>query len=342
MGFLGERMQQGIGSAFGQMPQQDRKRQVFQQLVRQLAQQGVDISTADGMVQLAQKLSSMPGFEGEALGLRQRAAQMAQQAKTTALETQFKQSQIAKNIADAQKSGLPETIKTPANFAAVGQELGIPAKPNIANYTQSEAEAINARIQENKQREAAAGVPGPGEVKVTDLNTATNIVDRFTKDSKDRLSTVGRLRTLLSEAQGGSGTAVAQMRRELVKLVGDSQIGQGEVRDALGSLGIVGDVLSGINQVFTGTPSKEKLADVQRVINALENNVAKSYNSGIDRSRKVLTEGRLKQETVESLLPPVYTPASAKKKSKFIEGRIYKDANNNRAVYRNGKFEPIQ
>jgi len=148
MGFLGERMRQGIGSAFGQMPQQDRKRQVFQQLVQQLSQQGVDISTSDGMVQLAQKLSSLPGFEGEALNLRQKAAQMAQQAKTTALETQFKQSQIAKNVADAQKSGLPETIKTPANFAAVGQELGIPAKPNIANYTQSEAEAINARIQD--------------------------------------------------------------------------------------------------------------------------------------------------------------------------------------------------
>ena len=77
--FLQERGRQGIGRAFGQVPEQDRKRQVFQPLVRQLAQQGVDISTADGMVQLAQKLSSLPGFEGEALGLRQRAAQMAQQ-----------------------------------------------------------------------------------------------------------------------------------------------------------------------------------------------------------------------------------------------------------------------
>jgi hypothetical protein len=193
-----------------------------------------------------------------------------------------------------------------------------------------------------KQREAAAGVPGSGEVKVTDLNTATGIVDRFTKDSKDRLSTVGRLRTLLAEASGGSGTAVAQMRRELVKLVGDSQIGQGEVRDALGSLGIVGDAVSGINQLFTGTPSKEKLADVQRVINALENNVAKSYNSGIERSRQVLTEGKLGKKTVESLLPPQYTPASAKKKTQFVEGKIYKDAKGNRAVFRNGKFEPVQ
>ena len=117
MGFLGERMRQGIGSAFGQMPQQDRKRQVFQQLVQQLGQQGVDTSTADGMVQLAQKLSSMPGFEGEALGLRQRAAQMAQQQRMTGLEEQLKMAQTEKARAEAEKAGRETTgIKVNAEF----------------------------------------------------------------------------------------------------------------------------------------------------------------------------------------------------------------------------------
>lgn len=112
MGFLGERMQQGIGSAFGQMPQQDRKRQVFQQLVQQLGQQGVDISTADGMVQLAQKLSSLPGFEGEALGLRQRAAQMAQQAQTTGLEQERLKAQTEKARAEAEKAAKGKSEQT--------------------------------------------------------------------------------------------------------------------------------------------------------------------------------------------------------------------------------------
>ena len=111
MGFLGERMQQGIGSAFGQMPQQDRKRQVFQQLVQQLSQQGVDISTADGMVQLAQKLSSLPGFEGEALNLRQKAAQMAQQQRATGLEESKTLSEIARNKAQEEKALQPTQIQ---------------------------------------------------------------------------------------------------------------------------------------------------------------------------------------------------------------------------------------
>jgi hypothetical protein len=345
IGFLGERMQQGIGSAFGQMPQIDRKRQIFQQLVQQLQQQGVDLSSSEGLIQLAQKMGSIPGFEGEALGLRQRAAQMAQQQRMTGLEEQRLMAQTGLAQAQTQKAMRPEEamVKTPANFAAVGSSLGIPPKANLAEYTQDESARINAQIQQNKERESAAGVaPQPGQLPLEDVVRARNIVEGETKDSKERLSTVGRLRALLSEAQGGSGTAVAQMRRELVKLVGDSQIGQGEVRDALGSLGIVGDVLSGINQVFTGTPSKEKLADVQRVINALENSVAKSYNSSVDRTRILLEQGRLSPEIVQNVVPQKYTPASAKKKSKFIEGKIYKDANGNRAVYRNGKFEPIQ
>lgn len=162
MGFLGERMQQGIGATFGQMPQQDRKRQVFQQLVQQLGQQGVDISTADGMVQLAQKLSSVPGFEGEALNLRQKAAQMAQQTQTTGLETQLKQSQIAKNVADAQKASRESgAIKPTSTFSQVARGLGLPAYADINQYTPDQVIKINDAIKQqdlDKARASAASV----------------------------------------------------------------------------------------------------------------------------------------------------------------------------------------
>jgi len=340
IGFLGERMQQGIGSAFGQMPQQDRKRQVFQQLVQQLGQQGVDISTADGMVQLAQKLSSLPGFEGEALGLRQRAAQMAQQAQTAGLERRYKEAQIGKVEAEARTAGKPKTpVFSEPDDAALYEGFLQQTEGNEFLAAQKYNEYKNML----EKRKAAAGVaPQPGQLPLEDLIRARNVVEGETKSSKDNLGTVGQIRVLLSEAQGGSGTAVVQLRRQLVKLVGDNQIGQGEVRDALGSLGIVGDVVSGINQLFTGTPSKEKLKDVEKVVNALENSVARSYNSSVDRTKILLEQGKLSPEIVKNVVPPKYTPASEKKKSKFIEGKIYKDANNNRAVYKgNGKFEPI-
>lgn len=284
--------------------------------------------------------------ELERMGLTNQAVQarmLADQQRATAAE---QQSQIALRQAQAQKALQEQqpTIKTPATFAAVGSQLGIPPKPNLADYTQQEAQLINNEIQRNKERESAAGVPPPGEVKLPDLNIGTQIVDRLTKEPSERLGTVRQIRTLLTEAKGGTGSAVPQLQRQLVKLVGDSQIGQNEVRQALGSIGIVGDVVSGINQLFTGTPSKEKLRDVEKVIDALEQAHAQSYNRGRDRARTVLSNARFDTATVDSLIPSAYEfkGAPAAKQSKFKEGVVYTDAQGNRAVYRNGKFEPIQ
>lgn len=282
--------------------------------------------------------------EFERMGLTNQAVQARMLADQQRAAQAEQQSQIALRQAQAQRAMQAPGVNTPANFAAVGSALGIPPKPNLADYTQDEAARINAQIQQNKEKESAAGVaPLPGQLPLEDVVRARNIVEGETKGAKENLGTVGQIRTLLAEAQGGSGTAVAQLRRQLVKLVGDSQIGQGEVRDALGSLGIVGDVVSGINQLFTGTPSKEKLKDVEKVVTALENSVARSYNSSVDRSRILLQQGNLSPQIVENVVPQKYTPASEKGKSKFIEGRTYKDKNDNRAVYKgNGKFEPIQ
>lgn len=105
IGFLGERMRQGIGSAFGQMPEQDRKRMQAQQAAKELQQQGVDVSTPEGLLQLAQRLDALPGFTGESLAIRQAAAQMAQQARMQGLEQEKIRAQTAKAKAEAEKAG---------------------------------------------------------------------------------------------------------------------------------------------------------------------------------------------------------------------------------------------
>jgi hypothetical protein len=163
-----------------------------------------------------------------------------------------------------------------------------------------------------RQREAAAGVPGAGEVKVTDIASATGIVDRFVKDPKDRLSTANSARTQLNLAKQGSGPAFAQLKRQLVKLVGDSQIGQGEVRDALGRAGIVGDTIDAVNTFLTGVPSRDKLGAVEQVINALEEQGALSYNEGRAQAERVLNNAKLTPSTVKDLIPPPYKTAREK------------------------------
>lgn len=233
-------------------------------------------------------------------------------------------------------------VKTPADFAAAGRELGFGVRPNIGDYSQQETAAINNLLETRGIRRAEAGVPKSGEVKVTDIKGAQDIVATYTKAPQDRLSTVRQLRVSLGEAKQGTGAALPQLRRDLVKLVGDNQIGQGEVQQALGSIGIVGDAISGINQLFTGVPSAEKLKDVEKFITALETEHAKSYNRGRETANKVLSEAKLSPETVKTLIPPEYKTGREKKTSNFVEGKIYKDAKGNRARYVNGKWEPVQ
>lgn len=238
----------------------------------------------------------------------------------------------------------PEIIKTPANFAAAALDLGFRVKSNLSDYSQQEAQAVNNLLQTRGENIQAAGRPAPesGRVPISDLSTATQIVDRFTKGAQEKLSTARDARSQLILAKKGEGAAFSQLRRQLVKLVGDSQIGMGEVRDALGSAGIVGDTISAVNQFMTGVPTADKLDSVEKVIDALEQINAQSYNQGRIRARDVLSEGALKPQTVNSLIPPEYILKRGAP-SQFQAGKIYKDAQGNRAKYLgNGNWEPIQ
>jgi hypothetical protein len=197
------------------------------------------------------------------------------------------------------------------------------------------------RDAEERSR-AAAGVPQSGQVKITDLKGAQDVVNEYTKGPQERLNTVRQLGISLREVKGGVGTALPQVRRNLVKLVGDSQIGMAEAQNALGSIGIVGNVVSGINELFTGVPSPQKIADVEKFLKALETEHAKAYNSGRNRAEAVLGEANLNPNTVKTLIPPEYKVGGQKTTSNFVEGKIYKDANGNRARYVKGEWVPVE
>lgn len=237
-------------------------------------------------------------------------------------------------------------VKTPPDFAAAGKELGFGVRANIGEYSQQETQAINNLLESRGIKRAEAGVPRSGEVKITDLSVANKLVTDLTGASKDRLNTVNLAKTQLALAKKGEGAALPQLQRQLVKLVGDSQIGQGEVRDALGSSGIVGDTISAVNKFMTGVPTADKLNSVEQVINALENINAQAFNKGRTQAETVLAEAKLPEGTRKALLPPAYKTAAEKKDSKqggkFTEGKIYVDAKGNRARYVNGNFVSVE
>jgi hypothetical protein len=232
-------------------------------------------------------------------------------------------------------------VKTPADFAAAGRELGFGVRPNIGDYTQQETAAINNLLERRGIRRAEAGVPKSGEVKIQDLASARGLVKDLTGSSKDKLDTVRDVRTQLNLAKKGEGAALPQLQRQLIKLVGDSQIAQAEVRAALGSAGIVGDTINAVNQFMTGVPTADKLASVEKVIDALEDINAQSYNRSRKQAAEIIGEARFNEQTKKALIPPEYKTRK-EKSTGFVEGKVYRDANGNRARYVNGKWEPVQ
>jgi hypothetical protein len=313
------------------------------QAVEQIRQKYMGQNMTDPKVLQQMAVELGPVAPMAALRLAQTAKQLTPSDETIALAPGGTLVNRRTGDVIAQAPDRESMVKTPADVATVAGELGFGVRPRLSDYTQPELAAINNLLERRGIRRAEAGVPQSGEVKIQDIKGAQDIVATYTKAPQDRLTTVQQLRVSLNEAKRGVGTALPQVRRNLVKLVGDNQIGQAEAQQALGSIGIVGDVISGINQLFTGVPSEEKLKDVEKFITALENEHAKSYNRGRETANKVLSEAKLSPETVKTLIPPEYkTGKDQKKTSSFVEGKVYIDASGNRARYVKGKWEPVQ
>ena len=263
IGFLGERMQQGIGATFGQMPQQDRKRQVFQQLVQQLGQQGVDISTSDGMVQLAQKLSSLPGFEGEALNLRQRAAQMAQQQRMSGLEE-------SKTIADINLKKAQEQKALQEKAPKLSERL-------VELETKKSTEGLNP--QETAELIALQKVVKLQSPKGVDLSGLAGV---FTQEAaKTEAKAVGAdIATIQGKQQ--SVESLKSAKNILEQGIYSGSYGEFQSELAKKSLGVVGDLKRVENtevfinevssnvipllQEFGGNDSNEELKFLQRLV----------------------------------------------------------------------------
>jgi hypothetical protein len=235
-----------------------------------------------------------------------------------------------------------KNIKPSSDFAQAAVELGFGARANLDDYNLNEARAINNLIETRKIKQAEASVPRSGEVKIGDISGAQGIVKNLVGAPKERLDSIAPLRTQLKEAKNGSGAALEQVRGALIKLVGDSQISATERARITGSSGVVENAINYINTFFTGVPTQEKFKELEKIVVALEDTYAGQYNRGLAQAKTVLDEAKLPEATRKALLPPPYRTATEKKQSNFIEGRVYTDANGNRARYVKGQWEPVQ
>lgn len=293
---LGRAVAQEVGGLFG--AQDPRMAQAA--AIKEAQQQGFDVTSPEGLNQLAQFFvqRGQPGL----------ASQVAMQAQTmsrSAAEEQYKLAQAQAALREKEPS--PDIV----------------TKRNIYNafleqYGGDEAKAAFAfQNWDNNQKRnvAAAGVPAPGMVKLPDLATAKDIVTGYVKPYQDKLTAIGVAGTNLKEAYTNP-QAVPQLRQALTTLTGkDNQTSAKELAGILGSMGLAGNVVESINTVLTGKPTKEVLDNAGKAIQALENYYGTQYNAARQQGAGVLSQARLSPETQNVLLPKEYKLPEQKKQS---------------------------
>lgn len=207
-------------------------------------------------------------------------------------------------LTSAQQAGV--TKQAPVINEVVNQGLYAEALREAGGDPQKAALIYNAREQAEKKKVAEAGVaPAPGNVPLNVLSQAMDITSQYTKAPKQSLDNIGRI-AAIGEQVKKNPTVLPQFKRELVKLAGDSQIGQNEVKAILGSAGFASDVINGVNSFLTGAPTNVKIDDVLRGVKALETYAANQYETGRQKAKTVLDQGRIAPETRDAILPPAY------------------------------------
>ena len=225
------------------------------------------------------------------------------EAQIAALQASPQYQQLV-GLTSAQAAGV--TKQAPSTTELVNRGLYAEALKEAKGDPEKAAQIYNAREVSERRSVSAAGVaPTSGNVPLNVISQAIDITNQYTKAPRTSLDNIGRI-AAIGEQVKKNPTILPQFKRELVKLAGDSQIGQNEVKSVLGSAGFASDVINGVNAFLTGAPTNVKIDDVLKGVKALEAYAANQYQTGREKARIVLEEGKIPPETRAAILPPAY------------------------------------
>ncbi len=228
-------------------------------------------------------------------------------------------------LTSAQEAGVAK--QAPATTERVNRGLYAQALKEANGNEELAATIYNQRELDEKQKVARAGVLQSGAIPLTVVNQAIEITDKYTKVPKTALNNIGRIAAIGEEVKRNP-TVLPQFKRELVKLAGDSQIGQNEVKAILGNAGIASDVINGVNSFLTGKPTNVKIDDVLEGVKALEIYTANQYNRGREEAKRVLELGNIDAKSQAAILPKEYKlPIPAPKVGTVKGGFRFKGGN---------------
>lgn len=217
----GERMLSGTRQLAGMTDPRMQAAQGLQAIIGGLQQQGVDMATPEGMLELANALNTNPEFAGMSVALRQQAAKMAMEQEKTQADIELRKAQTAKALREPTEGKVlpPGSVMVDAqgNVIARGEAvtpkgeqpseskkkydelvaLGVPPERARAIAYRTETTDIRRELADQKVAEKA-------EKKVE--------AEKLAKANATRVITsVGEARNLVSDFTAGFGGTLAMI-----------------------------------------------------------------------------------------------------------------------------------
>lgn len=283
-------------------------------------------------------ISGLFGIEDPALVANKEATALAAQYDlntaaglkeyTTALQQRAQEtgnSQLAAIIpraaAEYQKAALAEATiadklekKTPAIGERVNQQLfaGFQRQAQqMGATTPEQVDAVAAQLYDKYETDkqvkvsAASAMPAPGQVPLTTIKQAQDIVSEYTAKPLEKLNKI-QVIAALGQGVKNNSTLMPTFQKELAGFVKDSQISNADFNRAIGSSGIAADAVDSVNKFFTGAPTNAKIDDVLKGWKEIEKVYATQYSTGLKKATTVLEQGKIPPETQKSILPTSY------------------------------------
>ena len=174
------------------------------------------------------------------------------------------------------------------------------------------AKKFNQYKTDQKQKENTPLTAG--EVKSGDINTLITSVNTNLKPLDTKLRTYNEIRALIQQVNSGNTVAVPQLERFLAKAAGDNQLSATEIRQLANSGGFAERTVGGVQKFALGTPSTDKLKKTIQLINALEDQTSKEYNTTRDKLEATWATSNLPKQTLDAQLGKRYIPVSQRDK----------------------------
>ena len=199
-------------------------------------------------------------------------------------------------------------------LAAVGEKTSKdPAKQaqkvNLQDLMNKYGDVLGAQkfLEQQQQAKldvaaASAGVV-EGKVDYADIPKLSSDWRAESEVFTNALNTVGKARTLLDQADEDDNAVASELlNRELIKLVGDSQISSKEIDSIKKSGSLPSRLANALSLWVSGVPTDLKTSEIRTLLTGLERYSQKGYNDRLARKKAAYKQSTLPRNIVDGIL----------------------------------------